>query len=103
MGGARGGGEGILTAMGRIYVGVCYTRGARSRRWCGWRGRRGRWKWGGMNWSGGIWMDHFNVRWGVYGIVHVVAEAGSVHPCQLLRREHAANIWPSLCWPKMLG
>ena len=30
------------TALGRIDVGVCYTRGARSRRWCGlWR-RRGR-------------------------------------------------------------
>ena len=38
-----------------------------------------------------------------YGIMHVVAEAGSVRACQLLRREHAANIWPSLCWPWMLG
>ena len=34
-----------------------------------------------------------------YGIMHVVAEAGSVRACQLRRREHAANIWPSLCWP----
>ena len=25
-------------ALGRIDVGVCYTRGASSRRWCGWRG-----------------------------------------------------------------
>ena len=33
-----GGGEcaGGGRALGRIYVGVCYTRGARSRRWCGW-------------------------------------------------------------------
>ena len=31
------------------------------------------------------------------------AEAGSVRACQLLRREHAENIWPSLCWPWMLG
>ena len=38
-----------------------------------------------------------------YGVMHVVAEAGSVRACQLLRREHAANIWPSLCWPGMLG
>ena len=38
-----------------------------------------------------------------YGIMHVVAEAGSVRACQLLRREHAANIWPSLYWPWMLG
>ena len=34
-----------------------------------------------------------------HGIMHVVAEAGSVCACPLLRREHAANIWPSLCWP----
>ena len=38
-----------------------------------------------------------------YGIMHVVAEAGSVRACQLLRGEHAANIWPYLCWPWMLG
>ena len=37
------------------------------------------------------------------GTMHVVAEAGSVRACGLLRREHAANIWPSLCWPWMLG
>ena len=36
-------------------------------------------------------------------ILCVVAEAGSVRACQLLRREHAANLWPSLCWPWMLG
>ena len=36
-------------ALGRIDVGVCYTRGARSRRWCGWWGRRGRW---GLGWVG---------------------------------------------------
>ena len=30
------------TSLGRIDVGVCYTRGARSRRWCAWWGRRGR-------------------------------------------------------------
>ena len=29
------------TALGRIDVGVCYTRGTRSRQWCGWWGRRG--------------------------------------------------------------
>ena len=33
-------------------------------------------------------MDHYNVRWGVHGIVHVVAEASSVHACQLLRRKY---------------
>ena len=42
-----GGGEGgFPTALGRIDVyplGACYTRGARSRRWCGWWGRRVRW------------------------------------------------------------
>ena len=38
-----------------------------------------------------------------YGVKHVVAEAGSVRACQLLRREHAANIGPSLCWPLILG
>ena len=32
-GGAGSGGGGALS---RIDVGVCYTRGARSRRWCGW-------------------------------------------------------------------
>ena len=31
-----------------IYVGACYTRGARSMRSCGWWGRRGCWR-GGMN------------------------------------------------------
>ena len=38
-----------------------------------------------------------------YGIMHVVAEAGSVPACWLLRREYAADIWSSLCWPWMLG
>ena len=38
-----------------------------------------------------------------FGFMHVVAEAASVRACQLLRREHASNIWPSLCWPSMLG
>ena len=28
------------TSLGRINVGVCYTRGTRSRRWCEWWGRR---------------------------------------------------------------
>ena len=28
-------GEGFPRALCRIDVGVCYTRGARSRRWCG--------------------------------------------------------------------
>ena len=37
-----------------------------------------------------------------YDIMHVV-KAGSARACQVLRREHAANIWPSLCWPWMLG
>ena len=36
--GEVGGGKG--EASGRISVGVCVARGARSRRWCGWRGRR---------------------------------------------------------------
>ena len=35
-------------ALGRIVVGICYTRGARSRPWCGWWGRRGRWGRGGV-------------------------------------------------------
>ena len=39
--------KGFLTSLGRIDVGVCYTRGARSRRWCGWWGRRGRFFGGG--------------------------------------------------------
>ena len=38
-----------------------------------------------------------------YEIMHVVTEAGSVRACQLLRREHAANLWPSLCWPWTRG
>ena len=45
-----GGGEFPTTLCRIVYsldVGVCYTRGARSRRWCGWWGRRGRW--GGTN------------------------------------------------------
>ena len=34
-----GGGKGLKNIyLGRIVVGVCYTRGARSRRWCGWWG-----------------------------------------------------------------
>ena len=38
----EGGGRRFPTAfLGRIDVGDCYTRGARSRRWCGWWGRRG--------------------------------------------------------------
>ena len=37
-GGAGGGGGGALS---RIDVGVCYTRGARSRRWCRWWEKRG--------------------------------------------------------------
>ena len=44
-----GGAKGFSTALGRIDIGVCYTRGARSRRWCGWWGRRGRW---GRGWVG---------------------------------------------------
>ena len=45
-GGARGGGG---RALGRIDVGVCDTRGARSRRWCGW------WVEGGGVGDGGGW------------------------------------------------
>ena len=43
--GEGGGTERVFqpTSSGRIDVGVCYTRGTRSRRWCGWWGRRGRW------------------------------------------------------------
>ena len=45
-----GGGKKVLKALGRIDLGVCYTRGARSRRSCGWWRSRGRWGgWGGMN------------------------------------------------------
>ena len=40
--GGEVGGKGFPTALGRIDVGACYTRSARSRRWCGWWGRRGR-------------------------------------------------------------
>ena len=47
--GVGGKAKGLLTGLGRIDVGVCYTRGARSRRWCGWWGRRGRW---GRGWVG---------------------------------------------------
>ena len=42
-----GGGGGALGSkmfsiiLGLIYVGTCYTRGARSRRWFGWWGRSG--------------------------------------------------------------
>ena len=36
---ARSGGG---RALGHTDVGVCYTHGASSRRWCGWWGRRGR-------------------------------------------------------------
>ena len=35
-------GERFEPTLGRIDVGVCYTRGARSRQWCGWWGRRRR-------------------------------------------------------------
>ena len=46
----EGKGRGFPTALGRIDVyqlEACYTRGARSRRWCGWWGRRERWGRGG--------------------------------------------------------
>ena len=47
-GGGRGRGrKGFLSILGCIDVGVCYTCRARSRRWCGWWGRRGRWGGGG--------------------------------------------------------
>ena len=43
-----GGGAGRAgRALGRIDVGICYTRGAGSRRSCGWWERRGRWRGGG--------------------------------------------------------
>ena len=42
-GGECGGGR----ALGRIDVRVCYTPGARSRRWCGWWEKTGRWGRGG--------------------------------------------------------
>ena len=35
------GGQGFLAGLGRKYVGACCTRGARSRRWCGWWGTQG--------------------------------------------------------------
>ena len=41
-------GKGFPTALCRIDVGVCYTRGARSRRWCGW--------WGGGRIGATAWM-----------------------------------------------
>ena len=53
----RGGGERVFqtTSLGRIDVGVCYTRGARSRRWCVWWGRRERFLlWGGGDGSSGM-------------------------------------------------
>ena len=52
----RGGGRGREgRALGRIDVGVCHTRGARSRRWCGWRGRRGRWGRGCLGIAAAAW------------------------------------------------
>ena len=42
MGGGEVGAKGFSIALCRIDVGVCYTRGSRSRRWCGWLGRRER-------------------------------------------------------------
>ena len=39
-----GGGEGFRSHRCR---GLLYARGARSRRWCGWWGRRGHWGRGG--------------------------------------------------------
>ena len=44
--GGLGGERGFPTALGRTDVGACYTRGARSRRWCRWWRRRGRWRGG---------------------------------------------------------
>ena len=61
--GKRGGGrrlgmgvEVFKIGSDRIEVGACYTRGARSRRWCGWWGRRRRCGGGGggMNYSYGM-------------------------------------------------
>ena len=37
-------------ALGRIAVGVCYTPGAWSRRWCGWSGGEG----AGVGGTGGV-------------------------------------------------
>ena len=37
----------LRTPVSRACVGACYTRGTRSRRWCGWWGRRRRWGEGG--------------------------------------------------------
>ena len=39
--------QSVSTGLGRIDVGACCTRGARSRRSCGWWGRRRRWGGGG--------------------------------------------------------
>ena len=38
-----------------IYVGACYTRGATSRRWRGWWGRRERWGRGGVGIAAAAW------------------------------------------------
>ena len=52
-GGGERGGEG--GAFGGIDIRICYTRGARSTRWCGWWARRGRWGRGG---GGGLPQRH---------------------------------------------
>ena len=50
-----GGGRRVSTGLCCIYVRACCTRGARSRRSCGWWGRRGRWERGGVgNCSSGM-------------------------------------------------
>ena len=41
------GGRGVCEGLRSIDVGVCYTRGAKSRRWCGW------WDEGAMRAGGG--------------------------------------------------
>ena len=50
------GGGGFPTALCRTDVGVCYTRGARSRRWCWWWGMRGRGEVGGGRIGAKAWM-----------------------------------------------
>ena len=44
------------SASGRIDVGVCFTRGARSSRWYGWWRGRGRLGWWGVGIAAAAWM-----------------------------------------------
>ena len=66
-GGAGGGGRGGR-AVGRIHVGVCYTRDGRSRRWCGWWGSRGRWGRGWVGIAAAAWTSLKRKRGDIQGV-----------------------------------